>query len=82
MSDILNNSGTGIGILDYIKVDYSLPKWKTIIEETKKNYNDALSSSNSKSEFYLESHLEPEYSGYATRIPDGTNKLKYIIKKR
>ena len=81
MSDILNNSGTGIGILDYIKVDYSLPKWKTIIEETKKNYNDALSSSNSKSEFYLESHLEPEYSGYATRIPDGTNKLKYIIKK-
>lgn len=81
MSDILNNSGTGIGILDYIKVDYSLPKWKTIIEEIKKNYNDALSSSNSKSEFYLESHLEPEYSGYATRIPDGTNKLKYIIKE-
>jgi len=81
MSDILNNSGTGIEILDYIKVDYSLPKWKTIIEEIKKNYNDALSSSNSKSEFYLESHLEPEYSGYATRIPDGTNKLKYIIKE-
>lgn len=81
MSDILNNSGIGIRILDNIKVDYSLPKWKLVIDKTEKGYKDARDNNRSDAEFYLGYHLEPEYSGYANMAPDGTNKLKYIIRK-
>lgn len=81
MSDILNNSGIGIRILDNIKVDYSLPKWKLVIDKTEKGYKDARDNKRTDAEFYLGCHLEPEYSGYANMAPDGTNKLKYIIRK-
>lgn len=81
MSDILNNSGIGIRILDNIKVDYSLPKWKLVIDKTEKDYKDVRDNKRTDAEFYLGYHLEPEYSGYANMAPDGTNKLKYIIRK-
>lgn len=81
MSDVLNNSGTGIRIFDDIKVDYSLPKWKSVIDKTEKGYKDARNNSRSDAEFYLGANLEPEYSGYANKTPDGANKLRYIIRK-
>ena len=69
---ILNREGDELSIFNRrFEVDYALPKWKGVIDKLEKNLEAKK----------ISSPVEESYARSQTSIPDGSEKLRHLMKR-